>query len=182
VIDARSRGGIGRRSDEAAERLSLYLRQGRDVGARRRRRLAALDLTGAAAMAAVALYQFGVVEHLPEPPLSLLGSDEVDAAGEAYVFLHAPDAALGLVSYGLTSALAGMGAPGRARERPWSPIALAAKVAVDALAGVLLTVEQATKHRKFCFYCLLATGASVAGVPLALAEAREAIAALRAER
>lgn len=60
------------------------------------------------------------------------------------------------------------------RIRPWVSLALAAKVAVDALGGLYLTLEQASKHRRFCFYCLVAAGASLASVPYVLPEARSA--------
>jgi hypothetical protein len=87
----------------------------------------------------------------------------------------ATPAALGLVSYGVTLVLAGMGPANRHRDHPVIPLLLAAKVAVDALGGLYLTAEQATKHRKFCSWCLAASAAGVAMVPQVVPEAKLAV-------
>lgn len=100
-------------------------------------------------MGLVAAYQFGLLRHLPEPPLPGLDSDRVDATGEAYQLLKTPDAALGLASYAATLALAGMGSRDRAQDRPWLPLALAAKTVLDAASGAYLALEQGTKHKRF---------------------------------
>jgi uncharacterized membrane protein len=127
----------------------------------------------------VAAYQNGLIRHLPEPPLPGLGAEDVDAAGEAYQYLKTPDAALGLASQAVTLVLAGMGSRHRASERPWVPLAMAAKVVLDAAGGAYLTVEQATKHKRFCSWCLTAAVANIAAVPMVLPEARVAWRALR---
>lgn len=62
------------------------------------------------------------------------------------------------------------------------PLAMAAKVAFDALGGLVLTAEQATKHRKFCGWCLAATAAYLAMVPQVVPEARVALRELRGAR
>jgi hypothetical protein len=62
------------------------------------------------------------------------------------------------------------------------PLALAAKVGLDALVAGKLTVDQWTKHRAFCSWCLLGAGASFASAPLVVREARAALAALAARR
>ena len=100
-------------------------------------------------------------------------------AGEAYEYLNAPDAALGLASYAATLVLAGMGSDRRAEERPWIPLALAAKVGLDAVSALYLTVEQGTKHRRFCSWCLVGAGLSAAMVPQVMPEARAAWGHLR---
>jgi hypothetical protein len=71
--------------------------------------------------------------------------------------------------------LAAMGGQARAKTHPWIPLALAAKVALDALFAAKLTLDQATKHRAFCFWCLLAASATFAQLPLVLPEARAAL-------
>ncbi len=48
-------------------------------------------------------------------------------------------------------------------------------MALDALGAGKLTVDQWTKHRAFCLWCLLAAGATFASVPLVLPEARAAL-------
>jgi uncharacterized membrane protein len=167
-------GGIGRSSSAAAERVSDDLRRHDGPFLHRRRRVARLSLAASTAMGVVAAYQHGLLRHLPESPAGLLDADRVDASGEAYQLFKTPDAALGLASYALTLVLAGAGSARRAEERPWLPLALAAKVAADALGGLFLTAEQASKHRRFCSWCLAATAASVAMVPQVIPEARAA--------
>ncbi len=68
-----------------------------------------------------------------------------------------------------------MGGTDRANTRPWLPLLLAAKVAAAAAVAGKLTVDQWTKHRAFCLWCLLAAGATFAQVPLVVPEARAAI-------
>jgi uncharacterized membrane protein len=179
---ASSGGGIGRPSSLVAERVSADLRTGTTDALRRRRRVGGLSLGAIASMGMVAAYQMGLLKHLPEPPLGVLDADKVDASGEAYQYLKTPDAALGLVSYATTLVLAGMGSGRRAKERPWVPLALAAKVALDAVSGLYLTVEQGSKHRRFCSWCLAATGLSLAMVPQVVPEARTAWAGMRGHR
>ncbi|MFP5317906.1 MAG: vitamin K epoxide reductase family protein [Acidimicrobiia bacterium] len=166
--------GFGRSTSVEAEAVSADLRRGDDGWLRRRRNVAALSLSAMGSMGVVAAYQFGLLRRPPEPRIRLLDAQKVDASGEAYQFLKTPDAAVGLASYAATLALAGMGDRNRARTRPWVPLALAAKVGLDAVSGVLLTAEQASKHRRFCSWCLAASAASVAMVPQVLPEAREA--------
>ena len=122
----------------------------------------------------VTAYQMGLLRHVPEPPLPRLDADTVDASGEAYRVLLVPDGSLGLLSYAGTLVLAGMGSRRRAEHQPWVPLALAAKVALDAAAALFLTAEQLSKHRKLCSWCGLAAGASLAMVPQVIPEARVA--------
>jgi uncharacterized membrane protein len=173
AAEARGRpGGVGRSTSPAAERVSDDLRRHDDPLLDRRRRVAALSLVAAGAMGAVAAYQHGLVRRLPEPPLPVFAADEVDASGEAYATLEMPDSSLGLISYGVTLALAGIGAQDRHRTRPLVPLALAAKVLAEAAGGLFLAAEQATRHRRFCSWCLVASAASLAMVPQVLPEAR----------
>lgn len=167
-----SDGGVGRSSSPAAERVSRDLRTGGGDILRRRRRTGALALSAMGSLGVVTAYQMGLLRHLPEPPLALFDADRVDASGEAYQYLKTPDGALGLASYAATLILAGMGSARRAEERPWIPLALAAKVVADVASSVFLTVEQGTRHRRFCSWCLVAAGLSVAMVPQVLPEAR----------
>lgn len=157
-----SPGGVGRPSSAAADAVSDALR--REAGALldHRRRTAGWTLTSMAALGAVAAYQFGLLRHLPEPPLPILDADRADASGEAYEVLKTPDAALGLASAAITLVLAGKGPSDRRHHQPWLPLLLAAKAAGDALGGVYLTAEQASKHRRFCGYCLVSAAANVA--------------------
>ena len=161
------------------EELSEQLRNGTGELLRRRRGIVGLALTAAGSMGVVSLFQTGIIKHLPDPPLPYMDSDKVDAAGEAYAMLGTPDAALGLGSYAATLGLAAMGGEDRATESPWIPLALVAKVLFDAAQAGKLTMDQWTKHRAFCIWCLVAAGATFATVPLALPEARIALRSIR---
>ncbi len=156
------------------EHLSHQLRAGMGPYLQRRRAIVGLSLVPVASMGIITLYQMGLIEHLPEPPLPYLDADKVDASPEAYEKLSVPDATLGLLNYSATIVLAAMGSTDRARRQPYLPIALLAKTLVDATQAGKLTVDQWTKHRAFCSWCLLAAGATFATVPLAVAEARAA--------
>ena len=168
-------GGVGRASSPAAERVSDDLRRGAGSFLEQRRRVAGLTSLASAALGVVGLYQFGLLRRVPEVSLPFLGADAVDASGEAYQQLKTPDAALGLVSAGVTLVLAGMGDRDRARTQPWIPVALAAKTAADAGGGLYLLAEQITKHRRICSWCTLAALAQLATLPIALPEARAAV-------
>ncbi|MDQ4105633.1 MAG: vitamin K epoxide reductase [Actinomycetota bacterium] len=161
------------------EELSRQLREGRGKFLARRRGVASTSLVSIGSMALISLYQLGIIKHLPDPPLPRFDSDKVDAASEAYSKLSMPDAPIGLGSYAVTLALVAMGGEDRARERPWIPLALAAKVLVDAAQAGKLSVDQWKDHRAFCFWCLIAAGATFAAVPLVLPEARAALKQIR---
>ncbi len=161
------------------ELLSHELRQGSGNYLEQRRRTVGLSLAAAASMGLIVLYQTGIIKHLPEPPLPGFNADKVDAAPEAYKTLSMPDAALGLGSYATTLALAAMGGADRARKQPWIPLALTAKVAIDVSQASRLTLNQWTKQKAFCFWCLTASAATFATVPFVLSEAREAFRQLR---
>ncbi len=167
-------GGIGRDSSPEAEAVSDALRRGGDPLLARRRRTAALSLLSIGSLGVVAAYQNGLIPHLPEARLPGLDADRVDASGEAYQYLKTPDAAVGIASAAVTLILAGMGDSDRSTQRPWIPLALAAKTVLDAAFGLFLTAEQATKHRRFCSWCLMAAVANVATVPQSFPEARSA--------
>lgn len=166
-------------SPSSPRQLSQQLRLGRSPELHRRRWVVGLSLLGAAMGQVVALYQTGIVRHLPDPPISLFDSDKVDASDYAYKRLQTPDALLMVVTYGLTATLAGAGGERRAAEQPWLPLLTAAKVLIDAGSAVQLGREEWKGNRKLCAYCQLATAASLASLVLALPEARQAWATLR---
>lgn len=160
-------------------RLSHDIRHATDDFTAQRRRIVGLGLTSAACMGLIALYQIGSIKHLPEPPLPLTDADKVDASEEAYARLSVGDAFIGFASYSVTMLLAAVGGPRRHESSPWVPVALAAKVGFDAAQAAKLSVDQWTKHRAFCTWCLVAAGATFAAVPAVWPELR---AALRRDR
>ena len=160
------------------EALSEAQRTTSDTTMRRRRGVIGLSLAAAGSMGLIALYQSGVIRHIPEPPLPGLDADKIDASAEAFERFQVGDAFLGFVSYGVTMALAAMGPPRRADEQPWLTLALAGKVTFDVATAAKLTVDQWTRHKAFCFWCLVASAATFATAPLVVREAREALSVL----
>ena len=120
-------------------------------------------------MAGLSLYQLGVIGRLPELPLPGFDANRVDASAQAYQLLGSPDATLGVVSYSVTAALAALGG-----EQPPPALRglLAAKAAIDLGWAGKLTLDQLTKHRAACSWCLLATSLTVATFVSAAAELR----------
>lgn len=161
------------------EQLSRQLREDDDHYLGQRRGIIACGLAAAASMGLIMLYQIGIIKHLPEPPLPGFDADKVDASEEAYSYLQTPDAFIGLGSYALTMGLAAMGAKNRAATQPWIPLALLAKTTADAGQAAKLTVDQWTRHKAFCFWCLVAAAATFAALPLAVTEALKAAGQLR---
>lgn len=175
----RATGGFGRGTSAAAESVSEALRLGDDPFVVRRRRIGGLALGSMASLGVVAAYQLGLLKHLPEPRARPFDADRVDASGEAYQFLKTPDAALGLASHAVTLVLAGRRAGRPPSSHPLLSLGLGAKVAADALGSLVLAVEQGTKHRRYCSWCLGAAAFSVAAVPQVVPEVRAAWRAVR---
>lgn len=160
-------------------RLSQYLRKGDDPDLRRRRWVIGLSVLGTTAGQLVALYQTGIIKHLPDPPprglWGLFDSDRVDASEYAYSRFSSPDAPLMILTYGATAWLAAAGGPDRPRNAPLLPVAMAAKTLYDSATTVKLAREEWQENRAFCAYCQAATLASFASVAFALTEAIRAV-------
>jgi hypothetical protein len=107
--------GLIRETRTAARKLSEELRTGESGNLRRRGAVVGLSMLGTASLGLVALYQMGIIKHLPEPKVKLLNADKVDASSEAYEWLSTADALLGIASFGTTMVLAGMGGKDRVR-------------------------------------------------------------------
>jgi len=131
-------------------------------------------------MGVVASFQLGLVRHLPDPPLPGFDSEKVAGSAEARALLGIPDAILGLGSYALTFGLAMIGEGDRTASRPWPSLALAAKVSIDAAYAGRKALGQWPRHRALCSWCLVAAGASLASVPLAVPDAIERLRGRRA--
>ncbi|MEO6873054.1 MAG: vitamin K epoxide reductase family protein, partial [Chthoniobacterales bacterium] len=142
--------------------MSQELREGEGGSLPQWRGIVALELAAAGSMGLIALYQMGILRHLPEPPLPGFDADKVDASEEACSRFQMGDAFLGLGSYAATTGLAAMGGADRAKSQPWIPLALVAKTGLDAAQAAKLTVDQWTKHKAFCSWCLLAAATTFA--------------------
>jgi uncharacterized membrane protein len=126
-------------------------------------------------MSVIALYQLGILRSVPEPPARRFDSDSITGSAKAYSLLATPDAVLAMGSYAVTMTLAAMGSPDRVNEQPLLPIALAAKVGVDAVVAAKYTLDEWMNHGALCFWCLVAAAATFASVPLVIREARSAL-------
>ncbi len=157
------------------EELSQQLRNGTGEYMSQRRGIVSLSLVAVGSMGLITLYQMGVIKHLPEPPIPGLDADKVDASSEAYSRFSTPDGILGVGNYAITMGLAAMGGQERARNQPWIPLVLAAKVGFDVSQAIRLFFDQKTKQHAFCSWCLLAAGTTIAIVPLAIPETWAAI-------
>ncbi|MGC1107485.1 MAG: vitamin K epoxide reductase family protein [Candidatus Acidiferrales bacterium] len=160
---------------QKSETLGSGLRQGSCRSLRRRRGIFGLFLAASASMSVIAMYQLGILKSVPEPPLPRLDSDNITGSAKAYSLVATPDAVLAMGSYAVTMTLAAMGSPDRANEQPLLPIVLAAKVGFDAVVAAKYTLEEWRKHRALCFWCLLASAATFASVPLVIPEAHSAL-------
>jgi len=136
---------------------------------RNRRAITALALGASVPLAVIALWQTGAIRKIPEPKLPIFDAEKVNGSPQAYEKLQIPDGILGIGSLIATASLAAMGPPRRSR---FLTQALAAKVALDATNAAKLTVDQWTKYRAFCVWCLLAAGATLAMLPFAWNEIR----------
>ena len=159
----------------SAAELGRQLRGPAEGFLAQRRAITVLSLIGIGAMGLISLYQMGVIRHLPEPPLPKLDADRVDGSAEAYQRFATPDGVMGLGNFAVTMGLAGMGGPDRARRQPWIPLAMAGKVAFDALQMLRMAREQWKKYGAFCFWCLLSAAATAGTAALTIPEARAAL-------
>jgi hypothetical protein len=150
--------------------LSNDLREGSSGFLKNRRAIVGLSLFSAGIMGGIGLFQMGILKKIPEPRWPGFDAERVNGSAEAYSYLATPDALLGFVSYGLTACLAGTGAQARGQTHPWIPLSMMAKITVDAVIAGKLTIDQWTKYRAFCFWCLLTTAATFAVVPFAIPE------------
>lgn len=151
--------------------LSYELRNGQSADLTRRRWIIGLSILGVAAGQIVSLYQTGIIKHLPDPPIGPFDSDKVDASDYGYKRLDTPDALPMMVTYGLTACLAGAGGIRRASTQPMLPVAMAAKALFDTANTLFLSREEWKENKALCFYCQVATVASVASLVLAVPEA-----------
>ena len=164
------------------EELSRDLRAGSSGFLKRRRGVVGLSLFSVGVMGGIALYQMGILKTIPEPRLPGFNTEKVTSSPQAYSHLTAPDAILGLVSYGVTAALAGAGAQNRWKTHPWIPLCMAGKVMMDATLASNLTADEWAKNRAFCLWCLLTTAATFVALPLAIPEAKAALRRLTGEQ
>jgi uncharacterized membrane protein len=148
----------------------------RDV--RRRRGIVALSLIGMASMAAVTLYQMGLIRHLPDPPLPGFDSYQVNASYTAYQY-GVPDGTLTLAGHATNVVLTAYGGIHRATEQPWISIATSGKAGVEAaVAAKYLFHQMPVVEKKWCGYCIVDTLMHIGAFALTLPEAARALSVL----
>ncbi len=150
--------------------LSRDLREGQSTDLTNRRWIIGLSLLGTVAGQVVTMYQTGIIKRLPDPPIPYIDSNKVNASNYAYKRAETPDAALMILTYGLTIWLAAAGGKNRAEQKPWLPIALGLKTLADTATNVKLASEEWQENKAFCAYCQTATLLSTASVALAVPE------------
>ena len=166
----------------SAHELGQELRDGTGDFLGNRRAAALLTLMGMASLAAISLYQMGIIKRLLEPSIPVLDAEKVNGSAEAYAILNTPDAVLGLGSYAATLGLVAMGGPDRAQSQPWIPVALAAKSGLDSFQAGALTGKSWCKFRAFSLYSLVTALCTFLVLPFVLPEARAAWKKLKGTR
>ena len=158
---------------KSPQELRRELQDGDGENIRRRRKIIGLSLLGIAAMTAVSLFQTGIVEHLPDPPIDGFDSDKVNSSDTAYA-LGVPDGTLSLASLAANIPIAAFGGENRASELPLVPLAAAAKSAVEAVVAGWYFYQMPTKEKAWCGYCIAGALVNVGIAALTLPEAKQA--------
>lgn len=159
------------------QRLRQELRHGSGAALRRRRAVIGLSLVGIASMAAVSLFQTGVLRHLPDLPLDAFDSDRVTSSDAAFAY-PAPDGTLALAIGAGNIVLAAMGGAGRAEDTPWIPLTAAGLAGAAAAVGAWSLVRRMPREGVWCSWCILDALANLGAFLLVLPEAGTAAANL----
>lgn len=160
-------------NSEEIDALRRDLQENRSKNMKTRRRIIGLSLLGMGAMAAVSLFQTGVIRHLPDPPLEDFDSDKVNSSDTAYA-LGVPDGTLSLASLAANVPLAAFGGANRHETHPALPLAAAAKASVEALVAGWYFYQMPAKEKKWCGYCIAGALTNLGIAALSLPEAKEA--------
>ena len=157
------------------QQLREELQDGDTRDLRRRRGIVALSLIGVASMAAVTLYQMGLIRHLPDPPLPGFDSDRVNASDTAYQY-GVPDGTLTLAGHATNVVLTAYGGIHRAAVQPWVSIAASGKAGIEAaVAAKYLFYQMPVVEKKWCGYCIVDAFMHIGVFALTLPEAAKAL-------
>jgi uncharacterized membrane protein len=160
------------------QQLREELQEGDTANVRRRRGIVAVSLIGMASMAAVTLYQMGLIRHLPDPPLPRFDSDRVNASDTAYQY-GVPDGTLTLAGHTTNAGIAAFGGVRRTDERPWVPVAASTKAGLEAvIAAKYLFYQMPVVEKKWCGYCIVDALMHIGAFALTLPEATRALSTL----
>lgn len=115
-------------------------------------------VTAIGTLVAVALFQSGMLDRLPDPPGKIFDSERITLSKMAHP-MGIPDSYLGLASYGTSLGLLLL-----ADKNRWARRALGFKLMGDAGAASFNAVRQVVQFGKLCSWCtgtVLATGVMV---------------------
>ena len=144
----------------------------------RSRRLAALAAAvGVLTMTLASLRQFGVISHLPDPPLPGFNADKVVLSPAAYPF-GIPDGPIGLAAFASSLVLAAAGPNDRARTHPWLTLASGAQATAIAGGAAYYLFQMRTTVKAWCAYCLVTAAAAFTAAALLAPEALRAASGL----
>jgi uncharacterized membrane protein len=156
------------------QQLRRELQETQTKNLNRRRAIIGLSLVGMGAMTAISLFQAGIINHLPDPPIDGFDSDKVNSSDTAYS-LGVPDGTLSLASLAANIPLAGFGGADRAAERPLIPLFSAGKALVEAGIAGWYFYQMAAVEKKWCGYCITGALCNFGIAALTLPEAVEAL-------
>jgi uncharacterized membrane protein len=125
-------------------------------------------------MTLASLRQFGVIKHLPDPPLPGFDADKVTLSPQAFPF-GIPDGPIGLAAFGATLILARAGPDDRAHTQPWLALASGAVAAGLAGGATYYVTQMQVTVKAWCAYCLATAAAALAVCALLLPEAWGAV-------
>lgn len=166
--------------DMDAQELRRSIQNDDSIEMRSRRGIVGVSLVGIASMGIVALYQTGILRHLPDPPTRRphFHSDKVNMSDEAFGY-GMPDGPIALAAHAVNLALAAAGPPDRHQLRPWLPLLAALLSGGQAAVAAKYLFHQMPKvDRAWCPYCVLDAATHFATFALTLPEAVRAGAAL----
>ena len=121
--------------------------------------LVVVALLGALVSGYLASYQWGLVPSVWEPWFES-GSEQV-LHSELSRVLPVPDAALGMLAFGLDAVTGAIGGINRWRTMPWMVVVFGLLVGPLGVVSVLLVIAQAVWLQAWCTLCLLSAGISV---------------------
>ncbi|MBA2735801.1 MAG: vitamin K epoxide reductase family protein [Pyrinomonadaceae bacterium] len=156
------------------QKLRRELQESGESDLKLRRAIIGLSLLGMGAMTAVSLFQTGIIQHLPDPPVGNFDSDKVNSSDTAYS-LGVPDGTVSLASLAANIPLAAFGGENRAENMPLVPLAAAAKATIEAAVAGWYFYQMPTKEKAWCGYCIVGAVANFGIAALALTEAKRAL-------
>ncbi|WP_230534074.1 vitamin K epoxide reductase family protein [Microvirga roseola] len=156
--------------------------RGREM--RYRRAIVSVSLIGMASMAAVTLFQTGIIKRLPDPPVRRprFDTERVNSSKEAYSY-GMPDGPLALGMHAANLAMAAAGPPQRYEDRPWLPVlATVSSGAQAAVAAKYLFHQMPYVDKAWCPYCVVDALTHFATFALTLPETTRVISGRKEQR